>query len=346
MKRSESTDTISRVGKEQLVALIATTLALVCRLALDAALGDHLPYVTFFVAVAVTTWCAGIGASLTAAVLGGLAAKWFFMPPRHSFALVGVEQQVGFLTYWMVSLAFIVFGHVMNRARKRAQELAQGLRESEERLSLAQQASQIGLFDWNLKTGINTWSPELYAIYGTTREEFGHTQTAWERYLHPEDREEMIQAVQRSRTSGKAEDREFRIVRPNGEIRWLVGRWRWVKDEEGRPVRLTGVNFDVTERKRIDEAVRESEARTRAIFESALDALITMDADGRIQDFNPAAEQMFGYSHTEAIGRTVAELIIPPRLRERHREGLRRYLDTGEAAMLGRRIQMPALRAD
>jgi PAS domain S-box-containing protein len=70
-----------------------------------------------------------------------------------------------------------------------------------------------------------------------------------------------------------------------------------------------------------------------------------MDAEGRVRDFNPAAEKMFGYSRAEAIGRLIAELIIPPELRERHREGLRRYLETGEASILGRRLHMPALTA-
>jgi PAS domain S-box-containing protein len=336
----------SFVLKGQAVALIATAIALAWRLALDPLLGDHLPYVTFFVAIAFTTWYAGLAAALTATLLGGLAAVWFFIPPRFSLAVTDVSQQVGLVTYGMVSLTFVAFGQVMHRARQRAENLAQGLRATEERLTLAQQASQIGSFDWNLETGLNTWSPELYAMYGIQPDEFGHTQGAWERYLHPDDRRMMIQAVEQSRTSGDAEDREFRIIRPNGEIRWLVGRWRCIKGLSGQPVRLTGVHIDITERKRADDVVRESEARTRAIFESALDALITMDAEGRIQDWNPAAEQMFGYSQSQAAGRTIAELIIPLPLRDRHRKGLQRYLETSEPTVLGRRIQMPALKAD
>jgi len=336
----------SLVLKGQGAALIATAIALAWRLALDPFLGDHLPYVTFFMAIVFTTWYAGLAASLTATLLSGLAALWFFIPPRFSLAISEGSQLVGLVTYGIVSLTFVAFGQVMNRSRQRAEELAQGLRVTEERLTLAQQASQIGSFDWNLETGVNTWSPELYEMYGIRPEQFGHTQEAWERYLHPDDRSDMVRAVEQSRTSGRAEDREFRIIRPNGEIRWLVGRWRWISDRSGQPVRLTGVNIDITERKRADDIWRESEARTRAIFESALDALITMDAEGRVQEWNPAAEQMFGYSQSQAAGRTIAELIIPPPLRDRHRKGLQRYLETNQPSVLGRRIQMPALKAD
>ena len=336
----------SLVLKGQGAALIATAIALAWRLALDPFLGDHLPYITFFMAIGFTTWYAGLAASLTAILLSGLAALWFFIPPRFSLAISEGSQLVGLVTYGIVSLTFVGFGQVMNRSRQRAEELAQGLRVTEERLTLAQQASQIGSFDWNLETGVNTWSPELYEMYGIRPEQFGHTQEAWERHLHPDDRSDMVRAVEQSRTSGRAEDREFRIIRPNGEIRWLVGRWRWISDRSGQPVRLTGVNIDITERKRADDIWRESEARTRAIFESALDALITMDAEGRVQEWNPAAEQMFGYSQSQAAGRTIAELIIPPSLRDRHRKGLQRYLETNQPTVLGRRIQMPALKAD
>jgi PAS domain S-box-containing protein len=99
-------------------------------------------------------------------------------------------------------------------------------------------------------------------------------------------------------------------------------------------------------RKQAEQALRESHERTRAIFDTALDGIITMDHDGRIAEFNPAAEQIFGYRRSEVIGQPLGDVIVPPALRERHRNGLKRYLATGEAPVLGKRIEITGLRAD
>ncbi|MFL5798964.1 MAG: PAS domain S-box protein [Actinomycetota bacterium] len=93
-------------------------------------------------------------------------------------------------------------------------------------------------------------------------------------------------------------------------------------------------------------AARETEARKTAILDSALDAIVVMDHEGLVTEFNPAAERAFGYSRDEAVGREMAELIIPVRWREAHRAGLARHLATGTSAVLGRRIEMAALRRD
>jgi two-component system cell cycle sensor histidine kinase/response regulator CckA len=84
----------------------------------------------------------------------------------------------------------------------------------------------------------------------------------------------------------------------------------------------------------------------RGILENALDCIITIDADGRVLEFNPAAERTFGFSRPEAIGQELAKLIIPDRMREQHRRGLAHYLKTGEGPVIGRRIEIPGLRKD
>src|SRR5262249_5816164 len=90
--------------------------------------------------------------------------------------------------------------------------------------------------------------------------------------------------------------------------------------------------------------LRASETRKAAVLEAALDSIITIDQHGRVIGFNPAAEKTFGHHRSAARGREMAELIIPPAWRERHRAGLRRAVETGVATMVGRRIEMPALR--
>jgi len=100
------------------------------------------------------------------------------------------------------------------------------------------------------------------------------------------------------------------------------------------------------ERRRAEQRVAESEALYSAIVNAALDCVVTIDSAGTIIEFNPAASRVFGFSRDEAVGRELAGLIIPERLRERHRVALRRTVETGEARIVGQRLEMPALRAD
>lgn len=99
-------------------------------------------------------------------------------------------------------------------------------------------------------------------------------------------------------------------------------------------------------RDRAMEALRESEARKAAVLDASLDAVISIDHRGRILEFNPAAERIFGYSEQEAVGSDIADLIIPSSLRDAHRRGLARCVATGEGPMLGRRVELPAMRKD
>jgi len=100
------------------------------------------------------------------------------------------------------------------------------------------------------------------------------------------------------------------------------------------------------ERRRAERSGATAELRYRATVEASLDCVITMDHRGDVIEFNPAAERTFGYAGEEAVGREMAELIVPPELRERHRAGLRRYLETGEPTLLGSRIEIEATRRD
>jgi diguanylate cyclase (GGDEF)-like protein/PAS domain S-box-containing protein len=168
----------------------------------------------------------------------------------------------------------------------------------------------------------------------------------WEGLIHPDDRDIAVTAWRTAASEGRHYELEYRAVAADSRLVWLHEIGRVVRDEVGHVRQLRGLMVDVTERRRGEEALRRSEAHTRAIFQSALDAVITMDHEGRIREFNPAAERMFGHPGGAVIGKELARLLLPPGLRDRHRSGLGRYLATGESAMLGRRQELTALRAD
>jgi PAS domain S-box-containing protein len=109
---------------------------------------------------------------------------------------------------------------------------------------------------------------------------------------------------------------------------------------------ITHIASIAIERVQSDAMLKRSEARNAAILESALDCIVTIDHQGCITEFNPAAERTFGYARDEVLGKLLADVVIPPAFREGHRKGLARYLATGEARVLGKRIEMTAVRAD
>ena len=136
----------------------------------------------------------------------------------------------------------------------------EGLRDIQERLQLAQQVTRIGTFDWNITENTNHWSPEILALYGLTPAEFEGTYEAWLKRLHPDDAPGADEEIRRSLETGQF-DKDFRVVWPDGSLRWLHSRARVLYDDNGRPARMVGINADVTDRHQAEERLREAEER-------------------------------------------------------------------------------------
>lgn len=164
-------------------------------------------------------------------------------------------------------------------------------------------------------------------------------------WIAPADRP-AFRRLHRRVMAGESDRLEFEVDGARGTRRRLQTHAVPLRDEQGAIVALLGVTRDITEQRRAEDALRASEAHKTAILESALDCIITIDHEGRIVDFNAAAERTFGHRRDQVCGRNLAEVIVPPALREAHHHGFARYLRTGEARMLNRPIELTAVRAD
>jgi PAS domain S-box-containing protein len=169
----------------------------------------------------------------------------------------------------------------------------------------------------------------------------------WPDVTHPEDRA-VQEAYEDSALAGNARffRTEKRYLRPDGGIVWALLSRSLIESDQGEPGVFISQVVDITDRRRVEQRIREQEEETRRIIDTAQEAFVGMDADGRIIEWNRQAELAFGWRRDEAIGRRLADTIIPERYREAHWRGLDRFLRTGEAEVLGRRLELSALRRD
>ncbi len=169
------------------------------------------------------------------------------------------------------------------------------LRQSEERLRLALSASRMGTWNWNIQTGKITWSDNLEALFGLEPGEFDGSFEMFVARLHPDDLDRVLAAVDHAIATKEDYDIEFRVVYPNGTIRWALSQGKVFYDQHGQPMQMGGVDLDITERKRSDEALRDSEERFRQLAEN-IDAVfwIREVSENRVSYISPAYERLWG----------------------------------------------------
>ena len=223
-----------------------------------------------------------------------------------------------------------VYGHDITE-RKKAEK---ALRENEDRLRMAQQVARVGTFEWNIQTGVNKWTPELEAMYGLKQGEFSETQDAWENLVYSEDRDEMVKRVSEAMEKGSFEG-EWRVVWPDGSMHWIFGR-AWVfKDSAGKPLRLIGINIDITDRKKAEEELLRAERKYRRLYETSQDGIMARDLKGRMINCNRAYSRMVGYSKRELKTLSVHRL-LPGKWRRHRDELFKQILETGVSKVFER----------
>ncbi len=178
------------------------------------------------------------------------------------------------------------------------------LEDSERLYKEAQNVAHIGHWKLDPEVGTPVWSEEIFRIFGLDPEKGEPSFTDHETHVHPDDWPLLNESVTKAGTDGNSFDIEFRIIRPDGEIRWMHAIGTTTKDKKGKVVNIFGTAQDVSLRKQAEEKLRESEKKYRTLFETMAQGVVYQSAEGTIISANPAAEKILGLSPTHMQGRT------------------------------------------
>lgn len=217
-----------------------------------------------------------------------------------------IELLKGFLFVILTSLLLYL---LISRHVQQLETSRKSLRETDERLGIALAAARMGVWEWNLRTNAVFWSPECYDIVGL--KDFNGSFEAFAELIHPDDKAHVMETVAQSLALDNAYTDEFRIIRPDGRLCWLLNHGRVTYDAERTPLLLVGTVQDVTGRKKMGEMLKESEERFRSIVENS-PYMIMIHADGKYVYLNPAAVENFGITdQQEYIGKPIIEAVHP-----------------------------------
>ncbi len=270
-------------------------------------------------------------AAIAPLLAGAEASLTFETTHRHKReTTVPVEIFIQYVAPQGEQPRFVAFVRDITERRR----YAQALESVNRRLTLAADAARFGVWDWDIANDHLEWDDWMLRLYGLERSDFSSDLATWKNMVHADDR---LRAQDRLEQALRGEldfDIEFRIRRADGQIRHLRGLAVVMRDANRRATRMTGVNYDITEFKRTNTALREHAQHTRAILDNMVDGIITIDQRGTIDAFNPAAERIFGYSAEEVAGRNV-KMLMPNPHRDNHDQYLRNYQASGIARIIG-----------
>lgn len=242
-------------------------------------------------------------------------------------------------------LAFAIYvtiiAALLDRYRVAWESNLAAARESEERLRLALDAGEMGTWDWDLRGGQIVWGGNHEQIMGFPPGSFDGRYESFARAVHPDDLPGLNAAVERSRHDLALYAHEYRIVWPDGAVRWAAGRGRVIVGEGGEPARMLGVIADITARKaaqaELAAATAERDAlleRLQLVLERAPIGVVMNAPDFTVTYWNPAAERIFGWSAAEIVGRSPYGAFVAEEARP-YVEAIQRRLLAGDTSAHG-----------
>lgn len=248
-------------------------------------------------------------------------------PKPWIFSLTGFGIELpGLAVSGMALLAVFFVGRTMTEHKR----VEKALRENDLRLKLALDSAQMGVWTWTLHNNAVHWTPECYEVCGVTSHVEGLKD--FTRLVHPEDLAQVMESVNCAIADRTIFTCEFRIIRPDGSVRWLSDFGQAKYDTEGRPLQVVGTVQDITERKKLEAALKEKEALLNLFFNTATVGMAIHDADLRIVKINKPLAEVNGLPVEVHIGRTLRE-ILPAPLADNIEPLLQKILLTGESIL-------------
>lgn len=318
----------NRTARDLTAALALVVAALLVRLPFQPLIGDHVPYLTFFLAVAVAGARFGLRAGIVALLASALVADFFLLPPHFAFLPMSRSDAISLAGFLLVGGAILYFIELSGRSRARELQSRDALFASETREQrLIDAAQDYAIYELDREGKILTWNKGAERLKGWKAEEvigkpYHVLHTPESRAKNAPGRELKIAAE-----TGRFEEEAPRMRKDGSVFAAHVSLFP-LRDEHGGVTGYVKVTRDISDQTKAGKAILESRRRMEGIVQSAMDAIITIDEEQNVVLFNPAAERIFGYLADETLGKPVT-MLIPERHREGHARLVRRFFESG-----------------
>jgi len=199
--------------------------------------------------------------------------------------------------------------------------------EHSQRLKLATASGQLGIWDWDIEADVMLWDDRMFEIHGISRDKFTGSLKAWQNGVHRDDCEMALAAIKSAIHGVKEFNTEYRVVQPDGAVKYIKADGIVIRDMGGKALRMIGINRDVSEQKRSIKALVAAETRYRNLLESVQLVAVMLDCDGAITFCNNYFAGLTGWSRHELVGRNFFDLFIPDDVRARAKSVYGSYIE-------------------